>query len=114
MTDTLLIAPGDTVTLKSGGPAMTVEGMHPAPHSVAELVKQTGNMARVAWADATGAIHEHAFWLHMLAKKAEDKAPAAVPAPAPAAVTARDNSMAPRGPVFKPSAPASDDDRDNA
>ncbi len=120
MTDTLVIAPGDTVTLKSGGPAMTVVGMHAAPHNISELIKQTGQMAMVVWADAGGLVQQSQFYLHTLVKKAEDKKPD--PIPVPPAPTARDNSLAARDPQarnremerpnFTPPGRSSDDDRD--
>lgn len=136
MTDTLVIAPGDVVTLKSGGPAMTVEGLHAAPHNVSELIKQTGQMARVAWADAGGMVQQSQFWLHMLVKKADNKDQPAPRMPAgwqglpPASLDPNrdrpDNRFArtdgqpvPQGepgPVFEPapkvSVPAHDDDRE--
>jgi uncharacterized protein YodC (DUF2158 family) len=116
MGDTLTINKGDVVTLKSGGPAMTVEGFHNAPLSVAQRIGETtGRMVRVAWADLSGMVHEGAFWDHMVVKKAEGASPpdgrTLGPGPYQPA------SQAARQPVFQPQPQQvrqADGDADNA
>lgn len=58
---------GDVVRLKSGGPAMTVEGNAAAAPIPAGSGFAADRMVRCVWHDEAGVLHEHVFWPHLLA-----------------------------------------------
>jgi uncharacterized protein YodC (DUF2158 family) len=70
------ISAGDVVTLKSGGPTMTVEGIEKHPANAGIKGFKSDEQIRTLWFDATGAKQEALFWPHVLildAKAAEAK-----------------------------------------
>lgn len=74
----LPIAIGDIVTLKSGGPAMTVQGIvEPAPADKGlQHGFPTDKQVRVVWFDVTGNAQERVFWPHLLVGKGTGAGPA--------------------------------------
>lgn len=74
MTD-IVLGVGDVVTLKSGGPAMTIEGFEVPPAGATSAPKAfpADKLVRVVWFDASGIAQERTFWPHLLILKDGDK-----------------------------------------
>ena len=77
-----IIAPGEIVRLKSGSPAMTVEGIEKHPANAGVKGFKADKQIRTLWFDANGSRQEALFWPHVLvvdqkaaeSKEAEQKA----------------------------------------